>query len=307
MATVNRTTPRRPHFSRSSRRVLLGLFFVSPWLLGLIVFTLYPIVASAVLSFASYDVLTPPRWIGLDNYTNLFQDNLFWISLGNTLFYTVLAVPLGLATGLALALLLNQRVGGIALFRTLFFIPSIVPLIASAILWLTVLAPQGGLINTVLGALALPQPGWLASESWSKPALILMGLWGSGGTMIIYLASLQGIPQHLYEAAEVDGATPWRKFWSITVPLLTPSTLLLAISGVIATFQYFTQAYVMTSGGPLNSTLFYALYLFQNAFSYFKMGYASAMAWILFLIVMAASAAILISSRRWVYYEAEAR
>jgi multiple sugar transport system permease protein len=213
-----------------------------------------------------------------------------------------------MAVSLALALLLNQKVWGLPLFRTFFYIPSIVPVIASSILWIAILNPQSGLINTLLGLLGLPQPGWLASETWSKPALIVMSVWGSGGSMIIYLAALQGVPEHLYEAAEVDGATPWRKFWSITLPLLTPTTLFLLIIGVIGAFQYFTQAYVMTdgTGGPVNSTLFYALYLFLNAFSYYKMGLASAMAWILFFIVFVATLLIMYSSTRWVHYEAEA-
>jgi len=297
----------RPPLNRTLRRLLLGLFFVSPWLVGLIIFAAGPILASAAFSFTSYDVLTPPQWIGLGNYGTLIHDSLFWVSLSNTLYYTLLAVPLSIVVSLMLALLLNQKIWGLPLFRTFFYIPSIVPIIASSILWLAILNPQSGMINNVLSAVGLPQPGWLASEYWSKPALIMMSVWASGGSMIILLAALQGIPEHLYEAAEVDGATGARKFWRITLPLLTPTMLFLMIIGVIGAFQYFTEAYVMTGGGPVNSTLFYALYLFQNAFAYFKMGYASAMAWILFFIVLAASLAIMASSRHWVYYEGEVR
>ena len=290
-----------------------GLLFASPWLLGFLIFVLYPLVASLYYSFTDYNIIKSPQWVGLDNARALLTDSLFWTSMGNTLYLVVFGLPAGLAVSLLLAILLNQKVAAMPLFRTIFYLPSIMPAVASALLFLWVLNPQYGMINLALRSVGIAGPGWMTDPAWSKPALIILGLWTSGGTMLIYLAGLQGIPAHLYEAAMIDGANWWHKFWHVTIPMLSPTIFFNLIIGLIGTFQYFTEAYIMTTGnsggsndipgGPLNSTMFYSIYLFQNGFAYFKMGYASAMAWILFLIVLAATLLIFKTSARWVYYE----
>ena len=283
----------------------VALLFLTPWLIGLLIFTVGPILATLYLSFTDYRVLSPPRWVGLENYKELFTDTeTFWPSLGNTAFL-FLELPLALVLGLALALLLNQKLKGMALFRTVFYLPSLVPTVASALLWLWLLNPEHGLINETLRALHIPTPTWLASPTWAKPAIIFMDLWGVGGSMVIYLAALQGVPQDYYEAAELDGANGWQRLRHITLPSLSPVIFFNLILGVIGTFQYFTQTFLMTKGGPDKSTLFYALYLYQNAFEFFRMGLACAMAWVLFLLTILATWLVFKSSARWVYYEGE--
>lgn len=290
---------------RAQGKVNSAYLFLAPWLIGLVLFTLGPVLATLYLSFTDYRVLSPPRWVGLENYKELFTDlETFWPSLGNTVFL-FLELPLALFVGLALALLLNQKLAGMPLFRTIFYLPSLVPTVASAMLWLWLLNPEHGLINEALRALHLPTPTWLSSPTWAKPAVILMDLWGVGGGMVIYLAALQGIPQDYYEAAELDGANGWQKLRHITLPSLSPVIFFNLILGVIGTFQYFTQTYLMTKGGPDKSTLFYALYLYQNAFEFFRMGLACAMAWVLFLLTLLATFLVFKSSARWVYYEGE--
>lgn len=291
-----------------AREALTFYLFLAPWLLGFLLFTIGPILASAALSFTQYDIVTPPRAIGVANYRDLFaSDRLFGVSLFNTGYYVLFFVPLQIALSLALALLLNLEVHGIPIYRTLFYIPSIVPAVANSILWIWIFQPQWGLLNYGLSLLGIEGPLWLSSIEWSKPSLILMSLWGSGGAMIIFLAGLQGIPQHLYEAAELDGANRWRRFWHVTLPMLTPTTFFVLVLGVIGSFQVFTQAYIMTGGGPANSTLFYMLYLYRRAFVFQNMGYASAMAWILFVIIFLLTVVQFATARRWVYYEGERR
>jgi multiple sugar transport system permease protein len=282
-----------------------GLLFTSPYLVGLIFFTVYPIGASFYYSFCEYTGIKNPQWIGLENYTTLFNDPLFRVSLYNTVYYTMFAVPLGMITALALAVLLNNQVKGLSIFRTIFYLPSIVPVVASSVLWLWLLNPQYGLINSILDFFHIRGPGWLSDPVWAKPSLILMSLWSVGGTMIIYLAALQDVPQDLLEAAELDGASSWQKIRNITLPMISPAILFTLVTGLIGSFQYFTQAYVMTAGGPVNATHFYSLYLFRNAFSYFKMGYASAQAWILFVIVLVCTVIVFKTSARWIYYGGE--
>lgn len=282
-----------------------GLLFVSPWLAGFAAFSLLPFLLSLYYSFTTYDVVSSPVWVGLDNFVQLFKDPLFWKSITNTMYYTLFSVPLGIVFGVALALLLNMKVKGMALYRTIFYLPSIVPVVASSVLWLWLFDPQFGLINGLLDAIGIAGPGWLVDPAWSKPALIVMGLWGVGGAMIIYLAGLQDIPQEMYESAQIDGAVWWHKIVYITLPMLSPVIFFNLIMGLIGSFQYFTQAYIITSGGPNDSTLFYSLYLYKNAFSYFHMGYASAMAWILFLLIMAVTLLVFKSSARWVFYGGE--
>ncbi|MGQ9554925.1 MAG: carbohydrate ABC transporter permease [Anaerolineae bacterium] len=280
-----------------------GLLFTSPWLIGLIVFTIYPIFASIYFSFTDYSVLKAPRWVGLENYITLFtEDRLFPKSMTNTLYYAALALPLGIIGSVALALLLNKRLLGMSVYRTVFYLPNILPTVAMSVLWIWLLNPNYGLFNSILQSLGLPGVPWLTSPTWSKPSFVIMSLWGIGGSMVIYLAGLQDIPEHLYEAADLDGATGWQKIRHVTLPMLTPTIFFNLVMGLIGVFSFFTQAFVMTHGGPLDSTLFYMLYLYQNAFVYFKMGYASAMAWILFVIVVSLTLLVFKSSGRWVYY-----
>jgi len=291
------------------RNLRNGLLFAAPYILGFLAFTLYPLLASIYYSLCRYNVIHPPVWVGLENFRTLFTgDPLFWKSLYNTLFFTAFSVPLGLAFSIALAMLLNQKVRAMSVYRTVFFLPTIVPTVASAVLWLWVLNPESGLINGMLRqVLGIDGPGWIANEHWSKPSLVLMSLWGVGGAMVIFLAGLAEVPQSLYEVADIDGAGRWAKFRHVTLPMLTPTILFNLVMGLIGAFQYFTQVYVMTGGrgGPVDSTMFYALYLYRNSFYYLRMGYASAMAWLLFLVILAATLGVLISSKRWVHYYGE--
>ena len=293
--------------TRERREFWLGLFFVSPFLLGLILFTVGPMIASVYYSFCEYEVFTAPKWIGLQNFTEMWaQDPRYWNSIRNTAVFTFLSVPLVIVTGILLALLLNLKVGGMAFYRTIFFLPSIVPIVASSVLWLWILNPDYGLLNAVLRPLLLPfhlsPPGWLTDPNWAKPGLVLMSVWGAGHNMVLYLAGLQDVPRELHEAAEIDGAGPWARTVHITLPMLSPVVFFTFVMGLIGAFQFFTQAWVMTNGGPGESTMFYCLYLFNNAFLYFKMGYASAMAWILFFIIVGATILVFRFAGRKVYY-----
>ncbi|MFN8469380.1 MAG: sugar ABC transporter permease [Caldilineaceae bacterium] len=289
------------------REALTFYLFITPWLVGFVLFTVGPIIASMGLSFTDYDIMLPPALIGLGNYQEIFGDPLFYTSLYNTFYIVFLAVPLSMIAAFGLAMLLNQKVGMMAGYRTAYFIPSIVPAVASAALWLYLLQPQWGLVNGFLEAIGIPGPGWLSSEVWSKPAIILILVWAAGGTMIIYLAGLQDVPVSLYEAAEIDGANDWAKFRHVTLPLMTPVIFFTLILGIIGTFQIFSQIFVLTDGmgGPQNSTLVYVMYLYRNAFNFFRMGYASAMAWILFVLIVVLTWAQFKWASRWVYYESE--
>lgn len=299
-----------PHLRsvRSSRwrEALLGYLYISPWLIGFTLLTLGPMLTSLYLSLTEYNVITSPVFIGLGNYTNaLRQDKLFGVSLWNTFYYVLISVPAGIIISLLLALLLNQKLKGTNIFRTLFFLPTIVPAVAAILLWNWLFQPDFGLINYALAFLGIKGPKWLASTAWVKPSLIMIGLWGSvgGSRMVILLAGLQGIPRDLYEAAAIDGAGAWSRFRSITLPMLTPAIFFNVIVGVIEGFRTFTSAFVGTDGGPAYASLFYMLYLFQNAFSFLNMGYASALAWILFVIVLILTIIQFRASRQWVYYE----
>ena len=303
-----------PRLRKKHSDLVTGLAFISPWIIGFLAFVLYPLLASFYYSFTRFNILQSPRWIGLDGYAELFFDDpLFWISIRNTLYMLVFGLPSSLVVSLLLAVLLNQNIRFKAFFRTLFYLPTIIPAVASAMLWLWIFNPQYGLVNSVLALVGIRGPGWLVDPKWAKPAFIIMDLWGVGGAMVIYLAGLQGIPEQLYEAADIDGANWMQKFWRITVPMLTPTILFNLILGAISRLQYFTAPYIMTRGvgtnvppgSPLNSTLFYSLLLFQNAFAYFKMGYASAMAWILFVLILVITLVLFRTSARWVYYEGQ--
>lgn len=287
---------------------LAGYFLASPWFIGFGLFIAGPLIASLVLGFCDYRVLSPARWVGFHNYQSLFQeDPLFWKSLGNTIYYCLLAVPLGVTGALGLAILLNQPVRGIHIFRTIFYMPSVISGVAVCVLWMWIFNPEYGILNAMLAWFNIRGPGWLSDIHWAKPAIVIMSLWGIGGGMIIFLAALQDIPSQLYDAARVDGAGTWRQFIHVTLPLLTPAIFFNLVIGFIGSFQVFTQAYIMTNGGPLDSTLFYALYLFHQAFRYFRMGYASAMAWILFAILLILTLIQMRFAKRWVHYEEEAR
>ncbi len=296
------------------RNLRIGLFFVSPWIVGLVLFYLYPIGASLYYSLTDYNVLQPPTFIGLDNYRAIFNDPLFWQSLTNTLYLVVVGIPIYTLVDIAVAVLLNTKVFGQTFFRTVIFLPTLIPAVVLSILWLRLLDPRNGLINVVLSQLNITGPGWFSDPDWSKPSFILLTLWGTGNSVVIYLAGLQNVDQTLYEAADVDGASWSQKIRHITLPSLSPVILFNLILGVIATFQFFTQVFIISTvggngataapGSPLNSVLFYSLYLYQEAFSYLHMGYASGLAWILLVIALALTVLILKTSARWVYYAA---
>jgi multiple sugar transport system permease protein len=313
---VGAVTTRRTHVAfESVRRTVIGRgkletqeafwfhVFAAPWILGFLIFTAYPMLASLYLSFTKYEVIHPPEWIGLDNYVHMAQDPLLVDSLKVTTYYALGSVSLGVTFAFLLALLMNQRIKGITFFRTLYYLPSTISGVPVALLWMWVFNPTFGVLNILLESFGITGPQWLFDPIWVIPAFIIMSLWGVGGAMIIYLAGLQGIPQHLYEAADLDGAGVMAKFWNVTIPMISPVIFFNLIMSIIGSFQTFTTAYVMTDGGPANASLFYALYLYRNAFQFFNMGYASALAWLLLVIVLLLSLAVIQSSPYWVYYE----
>ncbi len=283
-----------------------GLLFIAPWLITFLWFTLGPFIASIFLSFTNYRFIGLPEWVGADNYVRLFTDDPKFIrSIINTLYYTAVHVPGIMVMAFFVAILLNQKVKGQPIYRTAFYLPSVTAGVATAYLWILLLQPNG-LVNQFLGIVGIDGPNWLTSSTWAMPALILMSFWGLGTTMIIYLAALQGIPQHLYEAASVDGAGVIRKMWHVTVPMMTPAIFLTAVLQIIGSWQVFTQALIVTNGGPRDSTLFILLHLYRTGFEYFQMGYASAIAWVLFVIILVFTVIQFGVARRWVYYEGSA-
>ncbi|MDQ3005034.1 MAG: sugar ABC transporter permease [Chloroflexota bacterium] len=295
--------------SLARREALAGYAFVVPWLIGFLIFTIGPMLASLYFSFTKYDIVNPPQWVGLDNYQKAFSG--IWKALQVTIYFASLALPLNLILSFLLAILLNQKVPGVNVWRTIFFLPSIIAGVAVTLLWVRIFNPRQGILNpflqNVLGIQHPPQ--WFGDPDWAVPALVIMGLWSVGGSMIIYLAGLQGVPTDLYDAAKVDGANAWQRFWNVTFPMMTPVLFFNLVLGMIGTFQYFTEVYIATSGngGPQRATLFYNLYLYQNAFRFFDMGYASTLAWILSVIVLILTALIFKSSEIWVYYEGQLR
>ncbi|RIK37110.1 MAG: ABC transporter permease [Chloroflexi bacterium] len=264
-------------------------------------------VASLFIAFTEWDLITSPRWAGLANIQAMWQDRLVAQALKVTTFYALASVPLHLIFGLGLALLLNNKIGGLRLYRTAFYLPSVLSGVAVALLWRWLFSKEFGLINALLYRIGIEGPSWLGDERWALPSLVAMSLWGVGAGAIIYLAGLQGIPTDLYEAAEVDGARGWSRFWSITLPMMTPVLFFQLVTGFIGALQVFTEAFIMTRGGPNNATLFYLLYLYQNAFEYFRMGYGSALAWVLFLYILVLTLLTFRSSQFWVFYEGEER
>ena len=296
---------KRPAILRTlrARETFWFYVFASPWILGFLLFYFGPMLASFWLSLTNYSVLLPTRFMGLSNYQAMFEDDLLGISIWNTAYYAALAVPTSMAAGLGLAMVLNRGdLRGRSFLRSAFYVPAIMPLVAVSILWIWLLQPRFGLINTLLYFLSIKGPNWLGDPAWSKPGLVVMNLTGVGVNMIIFLAALQGVPAHLYEAAELDGANRLRKFWHVTIPMISPAIFFVLVIGFINSFQVFTQAYIMTEGGPADSTLFYVLYLYRHAFNYFKMGYASAMAWLLFIVIVVLTYIQFRLSLRWVHY-----
>ncbi|MCY3834664.1 MAG: sugar ABC transporter permease [Chloroflexi bacterium] len=293
--------PKRLSFWES----LNAWIFVAPWILGFILFTGGPILASLVISFTEWDIVNPPVWAGLGNYELMLRDPLFFQSLKVTTLYALVAVPLQIVVGLFIAILLNTKIRLIGLYRTLFYLPAVLPIVSVAVMWRWILSRDWGLINWFLSLFGVYGPGWLSEPEWALPALILMSLWGVGSGMLIYLAGLQGIPTDLYEAAKVDGAGAWASFVYVTLPMISPVILFQLVVGLIAAFQVFAQPFIMTQGGPQNATLFYLLHLFRNAFEFFRMGYASALSWVLFIYIAVLTVLIFRFSAAWVFYEGE--
>ena len=306
MLAQQRKVARPLRLSMRQRRNLAGYLFISPVILGYLLWVAGPMLMAIWLSLTEWDMLRPATFVGLSNYQQMLYDDLFWKSLSVTFYYTLVSVPLSLAFSFALALLVNVNVRGIAIFRMLFYLPSIVPLVVSAVLWLWIFNSELGLLNALFHWVGLPKVLWLQDSNWAMPALIIMSLWTVGGGMVIFLAGLQGIPAHLYEAAEIDGANYWQRFWNVTIPMMSPVIFFNLVIGLINALQNFVPGYLMTQGGPQNSTLFYGLYIFRSAFRDFKMGYAAALSWVLFAIVLALSVFVFRYLGRLVYYE-EAR
>jgi len=287
----------------ATREALTFYLCVLPWIITFLIFTAGPMIYSLALSFTNWNFLTPAKFVGLQNFAQLLKDPLFSKSLANTAYYTFGSVPLITFVGLLVAILMNQKVPGIAVFRTIYYLPAVVPVVAAAMLFRWVFDPNFGMLNQTLKLFGIIGPQWIYSMQWVIPSFIIMSLWGVGGYMIIYLAGLQGVPTELYEAAAIDGAGTVRKFWSITVPMVSPVIFFTLVSEIIGSFQVFTGAYMMTNGGPNNASLFYVLYLYRNAFQYFKAGYGSALAWVLFVVILAFTALVFRSGSAWVYYE----
>jgi len=290
--------------SAAQRRDLRdGLLFTSPFILGVLALWVGPMLYSLYLILHKWNMLKAPKFIGLGNFERMLNDPLVGKSLVNTAYYTFLGVPLQLLVAFSLAVMLNQQIRGLGIYRTVYYLPSITPAVAFAVVWLQILNPEFGVLNQVLSWFGLGPVNWLFNPAWSKPALIIMSLWLTGFQMIIFLAGLQSVPKELQEAAEIDGANTWRRFVTVTIPIISPIILFNMIIGIIGSFQVFTAVFIMTEGGPQDSTLFMVLYLYQNAFEHFRMGYAASLAWVLFLIILIFTAIQFFFANRWVYYE----
>jgi multiple sugar transport system permease protein len=298
--------------SRKVRDNLRAYAFLSPWLISLLLFTAYPVFASFYFALTRYTVVKPPEWIGFENFVTMFtKDELFWIAVYNTLYFTLISVPLQMLVALILATMLNQGTRGIGVYRTAFYLPTLVPAVVTTLLWMLILDPRAGLANAGLDALGLPKIGWMHSAAWSKPSLIIISLWvGVGQPMLIFLAGLKDIPKSLLEAATIDGANGWQRYWRVVMPLLTPTIFFNLLITMIASFQVFTTAFVATASasgataaGPYNSMLVYMVHLYRQGFRYSAMGYASAMAVVLFIVLVIVTIMMVRSSNFWVHYE----
>ncbi len=307
--------PARPLLRPAVREELTGWLFASPWIIGFLIFTVGPMLFSLYTSFTKYNIIGAPQWIGIDNYRNMFaNDPMFWKALVNTFWMVIIRTPIIMLASLSIALLLNSGIWGERGFRTIIYLPNVLSGVAAVFLWAWILNPRG-LLNTVLAVFGIKGPGWFVDPLWTKPGMVVMGLWWIGGNVLIYLAGLKGISRDLYEAADIDGAGAWQKVFKITLPLLTPTIFFEFITAIIGTFQIFTTAFILAGkeaylGGPSQSMLFYVLYLYNRAFGKigqggFQMGYASALAWVLFIVILVITLAQLKLSRRWVYYETD--
>lgn len=301
-ALVGANTKRRAHHA------ITGYLFASPWIIGLIVFTIGPILMTFYYSLTQFDGLSAPQYVGLDNYARaFFSDDLFWPSVGRTFIYSLVTVPIGTVGSLLFAMLLNQPIRGRNTLRTVFFLPHLTPTVASAVLWIFLLHPTMGPVNAILGKLGLPQPGWLTERQWALPSIMLISLWSSLGSnrMLIFLAGLQGVPKEMLEASEIDGAGTWARFRNVTLPMISPTMLFNLVLGVIEALKVFSIVHVATRGGPSYATWFLALHIYMNAFQYYRMGYASALAWVFTLILLVLTYLQIKLSDRWVYYESQ--
>ena len=313
MAETTLATPRpAPRPRRLSEETVAGFLTISPWIVGFLVFTAFPFFSSLYFSFTDYDVLSPPQWVGLENYERLLtRDRLFPLALKNTLIYAAMYVPGNIIISLGMAMLLERARHLKGFFRTAFYLPAVTPAVATAYLWVWILNPNDGVVNSILRSLGLPAPGWTVDPFWTKPTIVIADLWTLGAAMIMFLAALQGVPRDLYDAAKVDGANAWQRFRAVTLPMISGVTFFVATISVISSLNVFTQGYVMfdEDGGPENSALFVVMYLFKRAFGsgYFQMGYASAIAWVLFLIILVVTFIQFRFARHWVYYEHEAK
>ncbi len=299
--------PKKRVFTLEQKEGLQGYIFISPWLFGLVTFMAGPLLFSLFASFTNYNITSRMDFIGLDNYIRMFtNDSLFWVSLGNTLYFVAFSVPLTTIGAVLISVLMNQKVPGMRIFRTIYYLPAVLSGVGVYLLWMQLLSPNTGLINTILSWVGIQGPAWLFDPNWTKPAIIFMSLWKVGGSMLLYLASMQGVPQSLYEAAEMDGANPFRRFWHITLPMITPIIFFDVVTSTIGGFQVFQEAYVMTEsgdGGPANSLVFFNLHMWNKAFEVFDMGYAMGMSWVLFVIIFILTFINLKLAPRWVHYE----
>ena len=287
---------------------ILGWLMVSPWLIGFICFSALPMFASLIISFTEWDMLSKPEWVGFENYKTLFfEDPLALHSLNITILFTIVSIPLNIVFGLALAMLLNTSIRGLAIFRTIFYLPAILSGVAVALMWRWIFSTEFGLLNALLSMIGIEGPAWLTDRIWVLPSFVIMRLWSVGGGMIIYLAGLQSIPSNLYEAANIDGANWWHRTRFITLPMLSPTIFFQLIVGFIFSMQIFTEAFIMTNGGPADASLFYLLYLYRTAFQYFDMGYASALAWVLFIVILVLTIILFKTGKSWVYYELDTK
>jgi len=313
--SIRRTaTTVRPFWTAERREAMTGWLFAAPWIIGFLLFTAGPMLFSAYTSFTRYNITQAPRWVGLDNYERLFRDPNFFISLQNTFWMVIVKTPLVVVVSIVIALLLNMDLPGAKTFRTIFYLPNVLAGVAAVFLWRWIMAPEG-LLNRGLGVFGIDGPAWFVDPQWTKPGLTIMGMWWIGGNVLIYLASLKGIPRSMYEAAEIDGATGWKSTWFITLPMLSATIFFQVVTGIIGAFQIFSTALIITGtesaqGGPGRSMLFYVLYLYNRAFGRtgtggFQMGYAAAMAWVLFIIILLVTAVQLWFAKRWVYYETD--
>lgn len=279
--------------------------FISPWIVGFLVFFIGPAVTSLIYSFADYNSITPPKWIGFDNYKNLMDDTIYLKSLSNTMFFVLIAVPVTVAFQVLVSVVLNVEVKGIRFFRTLYYLPYLVPPVATVIIWLLLFGTDGGFVNRLLDLVGIGKVDWFGSEGWSKPLIVMIGIWSSGGPVLVFLAALKSVPAHLYEAAKIDGSGRYRNFWNITLPMITPTILFSLVLQIIYYFQMFTESKLLSNGGPNYSSMTYMLNTYNTAFRDMKFGYAMAQSWVLFAMILIITFVVMKTSRSWVYYEAE--